>query len=192
MATSFDTRPEQRPTHLLNYRTPTAPTSTDYAPEYPTQYQPDFEPAYEPQRPARRVGIGVDPRKLWAGGAVSAVISALVALVGVLACRWLFNLSVLAPHQDGAYGDMHTAGLVILAVAATIGATALVHLLMMGTQRPLLFFGWIVGLITVIAALFPFSTTAPLDGKIATAVVNVAIGITVGALIGGIAKRSFR
>jgi hypothetical protein len=147
----------------------------------------------EPQQaPKPQIGIGANGRTLWAGGAVSAVVSGLVALVGALACRWLFNLSVLAPHQDGAYGDMHTVALILVAVLATVAATALVHLLMLGTQRPLLFFGWIIGLVTVIAGLFPFSTTAPLDGKIATAVVNLAIGITIGALVSGVAKRSIR
>jgi hypothetical protein len=186
MTTSFDTQHEQAPTRLLNYRTPTtyqAPATPDYG------YAPHGtdRPGY-----ARRIGIGVDPRRLWAGGAVSAVVASLVALVGVLACRWLFNLSVLAPRQDGAYGDMHTTGLILIAFAGAIGATALVQLLMMGTQRPLMFFGWIAGLVTVIAALFPFSTTAALEGKIATAVVNLAIGITVGVLVSGVAKRSIR
>ena len=38
--------------------------------------------------------------------------------------------------------------------------------------------------------VFPFGTTAPLDAKIATAVVNLAIGIAVGTLVGGVAARS--
>jgi len=40
------------------------------------------------------------------------------------------------------------------------------------------------------AAIFPFSTTAALDAKIATALVNLAIGIVVGTLVGGVAARS--
>jgi hypothetical protein len=34
--------------------------------------------------------------------------------------------------------------------------------------------------VAVIPVVFPFGTTAPLDAKIATAVVNLAIGIAVG------------
>jgi hypothetical protein len=89
----------------------------------------------------RRIGVGVDARKLWAGGAASALVAALVALTGVLACRWLFSLSVLAPHQDGAYGDVHTTALILIAAAAALAATGLVHLLMVSTLRPRLFFG---------------------------------------------------
>ena len=116
--------------------------------------------------PRRRFGVGVDARKLWAGGVASAVVAGLLALVGVLVSRWLFNLPVLAPRQDGAYGDVRTTALILAATAAALAATGLVHLLMLGTLRPLLFFGWIVALVTTIAVIFPFSTTAALDAKI--------------------------
>jgi hypothetical protein len=49
-----------------------------------------------------------------------------------------------------------------------------------------------VALVTTIAVIFPFSTTAALDAKVATALVNLAIGITIGALVGGVATRSIR
>jgi hypothetical protein len=140
--------------------------------------------------PRRRVGIGVDARKLWAGGAASTVVAGLVALVGVLVSRWLFKVPVLAPRQDGAYGDVRTTALILAAMAAALAATGLVHLLMLGTLRPLLFFGWIVALVTTIAVIFPFSTTAALDAKIATAAVSLAIGIAIGTLVGGVATRS--
>jgi uncharacterized membrane protein YhaH (DUF805 family) len=61
---------------------------------------------------------------------------------------------------------------------------------MLGTLRPLMFFGWIVALVTTIVAVFPFSTTAPLDAKIATAFVGLAIGIVTGTLVGGVAARA--
>jgi hypothetical protein len=61
---------------------------------------------------------------------------------------------------------------------------------MLGTLRPLMFFGWIVALVTTIAVVFPFSTTALLDAKIATAIVNLAIGLAAGLLVGGVAARS--
>jgi hypothetical protein len=120
------------------------------------------------------------------------VVAGLVALVGVLVCRWLFGIPLLAPKQDGAYGDAHTTGLVLLAAAAALVATGLVHLLMLSTPRPLTFFGWIIGLATVLAVLVPFSTTAPLTAKAATAVVDLVLGIAIGSLISGVAARSVR
>jgi hypothetical protein len=143
-----------------------------------------------PEGSRREFGVGVDARTLWAGGAATTVVVGLLALVGVLVSRWLFNLPVLAPRQDGAYGDVRTTALILVAMAAALAATGLVHLLMLGTLRPLIFFGWIVGLVTTIAVAFPFSTTAALDAKIATALVNLAIGVAIGTLIGGVARRS--
>jgi hypothetical protein len=158
------------------------------APGAPYQAAP-ATPAYRPA-PVRTVGVGVDPARLWAGGAAAAIVAALVALVGVLVCRWLVKVPVLAPASDGAFGDMHTIGLVLISAGGALAATGLMHLLMETTLRPRLFFGWIVGLITLIAVMFPFGTTAPLDAKIATAVVSLAIGVAIGTLVGGVAARS--
>jgi hypothetical protein len=143
-----------------------------------------------PANTARRVGVGVDAGKLWAGGAATAVVTGLVALVGVLVSRWLFHLPVLAPSQDGAYGDVRTTALIVIAMVAAVVATGLVHLLMLGTLRPLLFFGWIWALFTTITVIYPFSTTASLDAKIGTAVVNLAICVVACTLVGGVASRS--
>ena len=53
------------------------------------------------------------------------------------------------------------------------------------TPRPFLFFGWIVALVTTLVVVYPFSTTAPLGAKIATAAVFLAIGAMTGTLVGG-------
>jgi uncharacterized protein DUF6069 len=143
-----------------------------------------------PAGPHQRIGMDVDVRRLWSGAVASAVVVGLLALVGVLVSRWLFHLPVLAPRSDGTYGDVHTTGFVLGAAAATLAATGLVHLLMLSTPRPLLYFGWTVVLVTTLAVVFPFSTTAPLAAKIATALVDLAIGIMAGALVGGAAARA--
>ena len=133
----------------------------------------------------------VDARQLWSGGAATAVVAALIALVGILVCRWLFGIPVLAPRQDGAWGDTSTAGYAI-AAAAALAATAIMHLLLIGAPRPQLFFTWIIGLATVIAVVFPFSTTAPLSQKAGTAVVNLVLGCAIGSLVSGVAARAVR
>jgi Family of unknown function (DUF6069) len=138
----------------------------------------------------RSVGIGVDAGKLWAGGAATAVVTGLVALVGVLVSRWIFHLPVLAPTQDGAYGDVRTTALIVIAMVAAIVATGLMHVLMLGTLRPMLFFGWIGALFTAITVMYPFSTTASMDAKIGTAVVNLAICLAALTLVAGVASRS--
>ena len=148
-------------------------------------------PQGQPGLPPRHVGR-VDAGRLWSGGAATAVVAGLIALVGVLIARWLLAIPLLSPKADGAYGDAHTTEVVLVAVAAALVATALLHLLLLGTPRPLAFFGWIVALATVLAVVVPFTTTAPLSAKLATAVVGLVIGIAIGTLLTGVAGRSVR
>src|SRR5215471_18930302 len=133
-----------------------------------------------------------DARQLWSGGAATAVVAALIALVGTLVCRWLFNVPILAPRQDGAWGDASTAEYAFVAAVAALLATAVMHLLLTATPRPLVFFNWIMALATVIAVVYPFSTTAALSQKMATAVINLVLGAAIGSLINGTAARLIR
>jgi hypothetical protein len=130
--------------------------------------------------------------QLWAGGVATAIVAALVAVVGILVCRWLFGIPILAPRHDGAYGDVATTGLALAAAAAALAATAIAHLLLLSTPRPLTFFSWIVGLATGVVVLFPFSTSAPLSEKVATAAVDLVIGLAIGSLLNGVGARSIR
>ena len=145
-----------------------------------------------PDDGAGRTRPVVDARQLWAGGVATAVVAALIALVGVVVCRWLFNIPLLSPSRDGAYGDARTTSVVLLAAAAALLATGLVHLLLVATPRPLSFFTWIVGLVTLLLVLFPFSTSAPLSQKVATAAVDLVIGFAIGVLLNGVGARSMR
>jgi uncharacterized protein DUF6069 len=147
------------------------------------------EPPSQRRSPSGRT---VDARQLWSGGAATAVVAALIALVGILVCRWLFNIPILAPRHDGAWGDASTAGYATAAAAAALVATAIMHLLLLTTPRPLMFFAWIIGLATAIAVVYPFSTTAPLPQKVATAVINLVLGAAIGSLIDGTAVRVIR
>jgi hypothetical protein len=185
MATQFQTRSEQTPTLWID-RTATPSAQPHHDAQYDAQYEAQYDREYD-----RRIGVGVNANKLWAGGAASALVASLVALVGVLACRWLFALPMLAPHQNG-YSTMQATAMILIAFLGAIAATGLMHLLMLGTARPRLFFGWIVALVTTIAVIFPFSTAAAMDAKIATAVVSLAIGTAIGTLVSGVAARSVR
>jgi hypothetical protein len=142
------------------------------------------------EEPGRRPRV--DAGQLWAGGAATAIVAALVALAGILICRWLFSIPILAPSRDGAWGDASSGEYVVAAAAAAIVATAILYLLAVAAPRPGTFFAWIIGLITLVAVVFPVSTTAPLAQKAATAIVNLALGIAIGSLLSGVAARAMR
>ena len=118
--------------------------------------------------------------------------SALVALVGILICRWTLGIPILAPSSDGAWGNAHTGEYVLAAVCAALAAGALLYLLMLGTPQPGLFFGWIIGLATLAVVVYPFSTGAPVAQKVATGVVDLALGIAIGTLLTALAARAVR
>ena len=137
-------------------------------------------------------GPKVDAGRLWAGGLATALVAALIALVGILIARWLAKVPILAPSSEGSWGNAHTGDYVLAAAGAAIVATALMHLLLLATPEPTVFFGWIIALATLAAVVFPFSTSASTSQKIATAVINLILGIAIGSLTNGVARRAVR
>jgi hypothetical protein len=161
---------------------------------WPTEERPVPDPAGTPRYTpgAPRSTRRMDPGQLWAAGAATAVVAALIALVGILVCRWLFAIPILAPRRDGAWGDASTGAYVAAAAAVAVVATAIMNLLLLATPRPQPFFAWIIGLATLVAVVFPFSTTAALSSKAATAVVDLVLGFAIGSLLSGVAWRAAR
>jgi Family of unknown function (DUF6069) len=136
--------------------------------------------------------LRVDAARLWTGGLATALVAALVAVVGVLIARGLFDIPVLAPTREGALGNANTARLAILAGAAALLATGLMHLLLLSTPRPFRFFTWIVSLLTLVAVLAPFMTDAELATQAATAAIYLVIGAAIGSLVSGAARSAIR
>jgi len=144
--------------------------------------------AYGDGRPARSVNAG----RLWTGGVATALVAALVALVGVLIARGLFEVPVLAPTDEGTLGNASTFRLAAFAAAAALLATGLLHLLLLSTPQPRRFFTWIITLVTIAAALVPFLTDADLDEKVATSAITLVVGVAIGSLLSGVARSAIR
>lgn len=153
------------------------------------------EPAYEipgepttAQRTVRRVNYG----RLWAGGLATAAVAALIVVVGVLVARQVLGSTALAGKSNGTYVGGTETKYVLLAVAAALLATVLMHLLLLAVPQPARFFSWMVGLLTAVAVILPFTTTGPTSPKVADAAVNLLVGIAILALLGSIAAASIR
>ena len=80
----------------------------------------------------------------------------------------------------------------LLAAGATLLATALLHLLLLGAPRPFAFFAWITALTDVIAAAAPFTQPAPLASKVFTAVINIVVGVAAISLLSGVGRSAAR
>lgn len=150
----------------------------DYTrPLYETERNPDPQP---------------DPRLLWTGGMATAAVAALVALVGVVIIRGIFHIPVIGPSEYGTFGDVSTVWLCMWSAVAAIAATGLMHVLLLTTPRPHAFFGWIVGLVTVVFALHPFTMQVEVPTQLATGVIYIILGIAIGTLLSGVASAALR
>ena len=151
----------------------------------------------QPRQPAghrRDAGTrrSVNAGGLWAGGVATAVVAALIAIVGIVIARGIFHIPVLAPKRSGTWGDADTLTYALAAFGLGLLATALIHLLLLYTPAPFTFFGWILGLGTLVATLAPFASNADVAPKVSTAIINAFIGIAVWTLTVSTAHRAMR
>jgi hypothetical protein len=149
-------------------------------------------PNYQTEPGALPTGPTVAAGILWAGGFATAVVAALAYTVGIVIVRVLLDIPVLAPETDGPVGDSTTWQLAITAFGAALLATALMHLLLVVTPRPYSFFGWIMGLATLLVTVLPFAQDAPASSQMATAIINLVVGATITSLVRGVAARAVR
>ncbi|QCQ93388.1 DUF6069 family protein [Rhodococcus sp. SGAir0479] len=127
----------------------------------------------------------LDAGKLWAGGVATALVAALVAVVGLAIVRDLVDIPVTVPPAT--FADSQAGIMAGYAVFAALIATALLHVLVLTTPRAANFFVWIGVLATILAALWPFTTRAEIGSKICSSAIYLAIGLAIVSLLSGTA-----
>jgi hypothetical protein len=133
----------------------------------------------------------IDARTLWAGGAATAIVAALIVLVGHLVVDGLFDISLIYLGPDAPF-DSQPASLMFYVAIAALLATLLAQLLMISTPRAMSFFSWIMALATAVATLLPFTYDAELESKLTSAAIYLIVGIAITSLIGGVARTARR
>ena len=133
-----------------------------------------------------------DAARLWSGGVATAVVAALIAVVGILLCRGVLDVAVLSPKGEGVWGNANTVTYALVSAAVALAATALMQLLSVTTPRFPTFFSWIMVLLTAIAVVVPLSLPVDWEPKLATAAINLVIGIAITAILNGVARSAFR
>jgi hypothetical protein len=135
----------------------------------------------------------VNVRSLWTGGAATALVAALVAIVGVLIIRGVLSIPIIAPaNTTGAIDYVGAGWLAGFAALGGLVATAVMHVLLLFAPQPMAFFGWIIGLVTLAFAVWPFTVRVGSDVRIANAVLHVVIGIAIGTLLVMTSDQSMR
>jgi len=140
-------------------------------------------------RPAATPQINVP--KLWSGGVATAIVAALIGFVGVLIVRVLLQ-AVPGARNLSEFDDGGAIFICSMAAIAALIATGLAHLLLLGTPRPLAYLGWIVGLLTTIAVVWPFLSNRQILANVALGVIHLVIGLAIGSLVTGAAAAATR
>jgi hypothetical protein len=133
----------------------------------------------------------VDAGRLWAGGAATAVVAALVAVVGVLIGEGVLDVDMVEPPLLPVGGSL-AARYAVTAALLALAATALAHLLAVTAPRPGAFLSWIVGLVTVVGVVLPFTLEGSVAGSLTTAIVDLVIGLAVLTLLRSVLVRTTR
>ncbi|MFI0354962.1 DUF6069 family protein [Actinomadura sp. 9N407] len=134
----------------------------------------------------------VNMARLWGGGVSTALVAALTAAVGVLFVRGVLDIAIMAPKSTGTFGGSTATAYVVMAGIGGILATFLLHVLILLAPAPLSFYSWIAGLTTVMITIAPLTADAPLSVKVATALINFAVGMVYVALLPQVAAASLK
>ena len=137
-----------------------------------------------------RPRIAIDAARLWGGGLATAFVAALVAVAGVMICQDVLDISLVRPALLLDVADSFRLDYALTAFLLALVATGLAHGLAVATPRPGVFFGWIMGLATVCGAAAPFAIGDELESQVATACINVALGICVWSLVASVMART--
>jgi hypothetical protein len=134
--------------------------------------------------------VAVAASRLWAGGVATAFVAALVAAVGVLLFSSVMDIRFVRLPVLLQITDSLALNYAATAFVFALAATGLAHLLTVTTPRPSVFFGWIVGLVTVAMMVMPFAFDASTASKVSTALINMIIGIAIGSLLSAVLART--
>ncbi|WP_421740389.1 DUF6069 family protein [Cellulomonas sp.] len=168
---------------------PPPPPPPDPTVVFPAAVQPQA-PAPSAPAPPVPAGPSVDAGRFWAGVAATALVAALIGVVGVVIVDRILEIDLVVqdPFGTGSSGAAYVIG----GALSSVAAGALLHLLVLTTPKPRAFFGWIMFLATLTAALLPLTWTDVIESSIASGVINALIGIAIWSLLLGVLGRTLR
>lgn len=140
----------------------------------------------EPATAARTSLSGrIDTARFWVGAALTAGISALAAFIALIISNDLLHIPVLI-REGGHLVVVGYGAYALIAAAAAVAASVLYTVLLHFAPRPGLYYGWIVGLVTLLAVLLPLiplTVGTALAAQLALAGINLVIGLVIICLV---------
>lgn len=126
-------------------------------------------------------------RALWWTGISASLVGGGLAFAAVMGLRAMFGVEVPV-FAGGHASDVSAAtSYALCATAATIQATALMHLLLATAARPVRAFACIGAIAVFVLTVLPLTMRGPFDAALATSAINLAGGAAVVILLSAVA-----
>ncbi len=146
------------------------------------------QPAPQYENPAESKLDRINQTAYWSGSVATAVVAGLAAVLAVVVLNKVLKIALLTPPLS----DNLSVGYGFTAFLAGLIAAILLIVLLLSTPAPLVFFGWIVGLVTVTVAALAFSKPGSVKTHCATAGIWLLVGLIIGTTLITIAGRTVR
>src|SRR5690606_28038899 len=176
-------RPAPRPWER-SFRCPSA--ARRRTAEAPVQRYEDFVALHD----EIAVRSGPPLRRLWWTGAAAAFGGLVLACAADVGLRGMLGVEAPVFAGAGVAAEPAAASYALCALAGTVQATALMHLLLATSARPVRAFAWIGGFAVVLLTVLPLVLNGPLDAAITTSGMNLAGGAAVVALLSAVVAGS--
>jgi len=150
--------------------------------------QPMAQPA--PAQPAQPTGPKLDPGTYWAGAAATILVAALIGVAASVIFEQVFDIELVSPPDLLEVGpNVAWAG---AAALFALAAAVVLQLLVSLAPSPRMFFGWLMGLATVILAVLPWTNPGDTLATSMTSLVWIVLGVAISSLLGAVLVRSIR
>ncbi|TDD29383.1 hypothetical protein E1287_31040 [Actinomadura sp. KC06] len=133
---------------------------------------------------------GPSLRPLWWTGIAAALGGGILAFAAVVGLRTTFGVEVPVFAGGHTAATPAATSYALCAMAGTIQATALMHLLVASAARPVRAFAWIGAIAVVLLTVLPLTLKGPFDAALATAGINLIGGTAVVVLLSAVVAGS--
>ncbi|MFB4308745.1 hypothetical protein [Actinomadura sp. GTD37] len=178
-------RPAPRPWER-SFRCPS--TARRRPPEAPPKRYEDFVALHEEIEAA----AGPPLRPLWWTGVSASLVGGGLAFAAVMALRTTLGVDVPVFAGGHTAATPAATSYALCATAATIQATALMHLLLATAARPVRAFACIGAIAVFFLTVLPLTMRGPFDAALATSLINLFGGTSVVVLLSAVVAASRR
>ncbi|GGM10431.1 DUF6069 family protein [Nakamurella endophytica] len=194
MTQTVDPRAPWTPDHteLLRPAAPQAdlrqpPAAPGYRPAPPAGdplYVPTTwsQPGYRPEPVDLPISRGprLDQARFWVGSILTAAVAGMAGVIGMVVAQGVLRVPVVLPDTDAA---LHIGTYGMIAALISMLAALVYDGMVAFAPRPTMYYGWLTGLLTALAVLLPFTTTASLVSQLVLAGTNLVVGVVIMTLV---------